>query len=72
MQAEIVFFAESKKSSTLEFVLANPGLSSKAIFDGLTIKIGYCTVKRILNYLPAEGGYIYANTPKFPVSPNNR
>ena len=45
----------SNKNSILDFVKANPRLSSKEIFDGLTIEIGYSTVKRLLNQLTVEG-----------------
>lgn len=47
--------AESKKNSILEFIKENPGSSSKEVFDGLTIEIGYSTVKRILNHLGNDG-----------------
>lgn len=46
---------EPKKNSILEFIKENPGFSSKEVFDGLTINIGYSTVKRILVQLVNDG-----------------
>lgn len=46
---------EPKKKSILEFIKENQGSSSKEVFDGLTIEIGYSTVKRILNQLGNDG-----------------
>ncbi|MCF6182308.1 Fic family protein [Lutibacter sp.] len=40
-----------KSKKTLEFVKLNPSISSKEVFDGLDIEIGYATVKRILSKL---------------------
>ena len=38
----------------LEFIKANPLLSSKEIHDGLKSEVGYATVKRILTKLISE------------------
>nr|WP_295869330.1 Fic family protein [uncultured Chitinophaga sp.] len=38
----------------LAFVKANPSQSSKEIYDGLEIEVGYATVKRVLNQLIEE------------------
>lgn len=43
-----------KSEEILVFLKANPSISSKEIYDGLDIKIGYATVKRILSKLVAE------------------
>ncbi len=43
-----------KSKKILEFVKLNPSISSKEIFDGLDIEIGYATVKRILSKLIEE------------------
>jgi len=43
-----------KSEEILVFLKANPLVSSKEIYDGLGIKIGYATVKRILSKLVAE------------------
>ncbi len=40
-----------KKNKVLEFVKANPSLSSKEIHDGLELTMGYATVKRVLTQL---------------------
>jgi Fic family protein len=44
-----------RKDSILEFIQANPGLSSKEIFEGLSIKMGYSTLKRLLSQFNTEG-----------------
>lgn len=43
-----------KSNNILEFIKANPSLSSKEIHDGLKSKLGYATVKRILSKLISE------------------
>ena len=43
-----------KHKEILEYVKANPFLSSKEIYDGLSLKIGYATIKRILSKLIAD------------------
>lgn len=43
-----------KSKLLLEFIKANPSLSSKKIHDGLEAKLGYATVKRILQKLISE------------------
>ena len=43
-----------KRNVILEFVKANPSLSSKEIHEGLNLKFGYATVKRILQDLISE------------------
>jgi len=43
-----------KSEKILVFLKANPSVSSKEIYDGLDIKIGYATVKRILSKLVEE------------------
>lgn len=40
---------DSKSEEILVFLKANPSISSKEIYDGLEIEIGYATVKRILS-----------------------
>ena len=45
---------DDKKESILEFIKENPSLSSKEINDGIKLKIGYATVKRILTKLITE------------------
>ena len=44
----------NKRNVILEFVKANPLLSSKEIHTGLKIEVGYATVKRILQDLISE------------------
>ena len=45
---------DSKSEEILAFLKANPSISSKEIYDGLEIEIGYATVKRILSKLVEE------------------
>lgn len=42
---------DSKSEEILTFLKANPSISSKEIYDGLEIEIGYATVKRNLSKL---------------------
>lgn len=42
---------EPKNKNILDFIIANQPVSSKEIYDGRAIKIGYATVKRILSNL---------------------
>jgi Fic family protein len=42
------------KAATTEFIKLNPLQSSKEIYDGLNLEIGYATLKRILNQLLSE------------------
>ncbi|MFA5298409.1 MAG: BlaI/MecI/CopY family transcriptional regulator, partial [Lutibacter sp.] len=42
---------ETKIEKILDFIKTNQPISSKEIYDGLDIKIGYATVKRILSNL---------------------
>jgi hypothetical protein len=44
----------NSKDSILTFIKDHPLQSSKEIFDGLDLEIGYATVKRILNQLLSE------------------
>lgn len=43
-----------KDNLVLEFIKANPSLSSKEIHEGLDVRLGYATVKRTLQKLIAE------------------
>lgn len=45
---------DDKKTTILEFVKRNPRFSSKEIHDGLELKVGYATVKRILTKLISD------------------
>lgn len=45
---------DAKSLEILSFLKANPSISSKEIYDGLKIEIGYATVKRILSKLVDE------------------
>lgn len=45
---------KNKNKEILEFVKENPSLSSKKIHEGLELKIGYATVKRILTELISD------------------
>jgi Fic family protein len=45
---------DTKSLEILSFLKANPSISSKEIYDGLKIEIGYATVKRILSKLVDE------------------
>ncbi len=45
---------DEKSIEILEFIEANPSLSSKGIHEGLNSEIGYSTVKRILSRLINE------------------
>lgn len=45
---------DPKSEEILVFLKANPSISSKEIYDGLEIEIGYTTVKRILSKLVEE------------------
>lgn len=45
---------KGKSNNILEFIKANPSLSSKEIHDGLKSKLGYATLKRILSKLISE------------------
>jgi len=45
---------DPKSEEILVFLKANPSISSKEIYDGLEIEIGYATVKRILSKLVEE------------------
>mgnify|MGYP002640090408 FL=1 len=45
---------DSKSEEILAFLKANPSISSKEIYDGLEIEIGYATVKRNLSKLVDE------------------
>lgn len=42
---------DDKKKIILEFIRKNPSLSSKEIYDGLNLEIGYATLKRVLTTL---------------------
>lgn len=45
---------ETKKFKILSFIQENPSKSSKEIFEGITLEVGYSTVKRILTKLISE------------------
>ena len=46
--------ADIKREAILEFIQTNPLLSSKAIHEGLVVKIAYATVKRTIQELVSE------------------
>ena len=46
--------ANNKSNNILEYIKANPSLSSKEIHDGFKPEVGYATVKRILAKLISE------------------
>jgi len=48
------YMLDIKSVEILAFLKANPSVSSKEIYDGLDIEIGYATVKRILSKLVEE------------------
>ena len=48
----------------LEFIKANPLLSSKEVHDGLDIELGYATVKRVLQKLISENLITFAGVGK--------